>query len=154
MNQIAIHRNEETLSIPQPFGWLWAKLMAGRLSREELTALAKPATELEIAQHLALLLKARPTAKAADGEIFGAKLIEDVAAMKPAVGDLIEACRHIRRTSKFLPTIAEVLDALVAVSEERVTLTRSISVPVKQTPAITHIRVASVQADDDNPLPL
>jgi hypothetical protein len=39
-------------------------------------------------------------------------LIEEVVAATPDVEVLESACRHIRRTSKFIPTVSELLDAI------------------------------------------
>jgi hypothetical protein len=79
---------------------------------EQLESLAAPATKTEIAQHLALLVKSFPNAGNADGEVYGRMLIEDVATDLPAIGDIEDACRQIRKTSRFLPTIAEVIEAI------------------------------------------
>lgn len=75
----------------------------------ELQELGRRATKTEIAKHLALLVKSIPNpGGAADGEIYGRMLVEDISADQPAIGDLQDACRQIRRTSTFLPSIAEV----------------------------------------------
>jgi hypothetical protein len=153
MNQLVIWRNEESYSsAPQPYDRLWS---ARHWDVDQLRALATPATELEIAKHLALLLKAYPNAKAADGEVFGAMLIDDVAATRPSIGDIQEACRYLRRTSKFLPTIAEVLEAVATARESRLTLTRSIAPPVeaRRTARIAHAKVTE-PVSESNPLPL
>jgi hypothetical protein len=83
-------------------------------SVEELGAavesLARPATRREIGQHLAALVGSFPLNR--DGEIFGRLLVEDVAATAPSIGALERACTRLRRTSKFLPSISEVLEAV------------------------------------------
>jgi hypothetical protein len=78
----------------------------------KLRKLSKPATNIEIAKHLALLLKSFPNAGKDNAEMFGRMLCEDVAAQQPTIGGLEAACRHLRRTSRFIPVIAEVLTAL------------------------------------------
>jgi hypothetical protein len=54
-------------------------------------------------------------------------LIEDVAAMRPSIGDLEGGCRHIRRTSRFCPAIAEVLQAISEARQLRQDVTRKIA---------------------------
>jgi hypothetical protein len=98
---------------------------------DDLRALARPASKLEIAKHLAVLVKSFPNAGSADGEIYGRMLIEDVGAMQPAIGDVEAGCRNLRRTSKFLPAIAEVLDALGEAKGKRSDRTREISDLIK-----------------------
>jgi hypothetical protein len=88
-------------------------------TESEIKAWARPATEKEMAERLLLLVKAFPNVSTSDGEVYGATLINDVAATEPAIGDLEEACRYLRRTLKFLPTIAEVLDALYEAKQQR-----------------------------------
>jgi hypothetical protein len=104
------------LPLPQPYDELYR---ASQWNSDELKALAKPATKLQIAHCLALLLKSFPNAGAADAEVYGGMLVQDVAAAQPAIGDIEETCRHIRRTSRFLPTIAEVLETLADAKERR-----------------------------------
>src|SRR6266851_3245419 len=77
-----------------------------------LAKLSKLATKIEIANHLALLLKSFPNAGKDDATVFGRMLCEDVAAQQPTIGGLEAACRHLRRTNRFIPVIAEVLEAL------------------------------------------
>ena len=112
--------------LPQPYDDLYR---ANQWNFDELNALATPATKLQIAQCLALLLKSFPNAGSADAEVYGGMLVQDVVAAQPAVGDIEEACRHIRRTSKFLPTIAEVLETLTHAQQRRQTLAFSIGMP-------------------------
>jgi hypothetical protein len=85
----------------------------------ELQNLGRPATKVEIAKDLALLVKSYPNSGTTDGEVYGRMLIEDVAAEQPAIGDLAPACRNIRRTSKFLPSISEVLQAIAGAKNRR-----------------------------------
>jgi hypothetical protein len=99
---------------------LQAVLLDAMSVLEQLESLAAPATKTEIAKHLALLVKSFPNAGSADCEVYGRMLIEDVAADLPAIGDIEDACRQIRRTCRFLPTIAEVIEAIrVAKSRRR-----------------------------------
>jgi hypothetical protein len=80
----------------------------------QLAKLNEPATKRDIANHLAVLLKSFPNAGKDNAEVFGRMLVEDVAAMLPTIGGLEAACRHLRRTNRFIPVIAEVLTALEA----------------------------------------
>jgi hypothetical protein len=79
---------------------------------DELRALARQATKPDIAKQLIALVKCYPSPGTADGEVYGRLLMEDVAAAQPAIGDLEGACRNLRRTRKFIPAIAEVLEAI------------------------------------------
>jgi hypothetical protein len=74
--------------------------------------LRQPATDHELKALLAVLAGSFPTAPRTDLQIFGRALIEEIADTKPSRGALIRACRQLRRTSKFLPTICEVLEAI------------------------------------------
>lgn len=82
------------------------------LRRDALDA-AQPATKTEIAMHLAALMKSVPyDGGRGEAEFFGRQLIEDVGSLQPTITGLALACRNIRRTSKFIPSIAEFLEAL------------------------------------------
>jgi hypothetical protein len=74
--------------------------------------LRQPATDHELETQLAVLAGSFPTAPKINLEIFGRALIEEIADANPSRGALIRACRQLRRTSKFLPTICEVLEAI------------------------------------------
>jgi hypothetical protein len=93
----------------------------------QLAKLNKPATKIEIANHLALLLKSFPNAGKDSAEVFGRMLVEDVAAQQPTFGGLEAACRNLRRTNRFIPVIAEVLAALEAAEASQRQTTRSLS---------------------------
>lgn len=80
--------------------------------RPRFEALVAPATKRDLANHLGVLVKSFPNAGRDNAEIYGRMLLEDVGAQQPSVGAVEAACRHLRRTSTFLPTIAEVLNAL------------------------------------------
>ncbi|MFT4116533.1 hypothetical protein [Bradyrhizobium sp.] len=79
----------------------------------QLAAILRPATKKELADHLSVLRIAFPTAKAA-GDGFSRVLIERVAAHTPSFGQLDWATRRLIDTSQFLPSVAEVLQALAA----------------------------------------
>jgi hypothetical protein len=124
------YRDEDAPQM-RPYDWMDRP---GGNKLEKLQAAGRTASERETAEQLALLLKAYPNAGSADREIFGALLIEDVASMQPAIGDIHEACRWLRRTSRFLPTIAEVIEALSLAQEQRLTWIRSIPKPASTAP--------------------
>ncbi|MBK5958588.1 hypothetical protein CCR97_10255 [Rhodoplanes elegans] len=78
-----------------------------------------PATDDEIAKHLALLVAAFPHAgRDHDLALYGRLLAEDVRATQPTVGALSAAVRTLRTTREWLPAIAAVL-AEVAVQESK-----------------------------------
>ena len=81
--------------------------------------LSAPAEKVQIAKHLALLLKSFPNAGKDNAEIFGRMLCEDVGAQAPTISGLEAACRQLRRNCLFIPTIAEVLTALTEVEEHQ-----------------------------------
>lgn len=110
---------------PQPYDKLYN---SNHWNLDELKNLSAPATKLQIAKCLALLLKSFPNVGSANAEVYGGMLVQDVVAANPTIGDIEETCRHIRGTSKFLPTIAEVLEILAIARERRQTITYSIGV--------------------------
>jgi hypothetical protein len=69
-------------------------------------------TKGRVAKHIALLIGSFPNANPADPETYTKMLIEEVVAAAPTVTALEAACRKVRRTAKFLPTISEVLAAI------------------------------------------
>jgi hypothetical protein len=77
-----------------------------------IVALRQPASELELQSHLAVLVGSFPNAPKSDLTIYGAALLEDVADMKPSRYAIMRACRQLRRTTRFLPIISEVLEAV------------------------------------------
>jgi hypothetical protein len=105
---------------PAPYDRLWQS----RWDIEQLAALERPATKREIAERLALLLKSFPNAGTADAEVYGGCLLQDVADTQPSIGDIEETCRQIRRVSKFLPTISEILEVLAEAKYQRVLVAR------------------------------
>jgi hypothetical protein len=74
--------------------------------RRDLTRAMARATHDDVACQLAALVAAFPNGRA--DELFGKILVSDVGALEPSIGALDAACRLLRRTSKFLPAIAEV----------------------------------------------
>jgi hypothetical protein len=75
-------------------------------------------TKSQVSKHIALLIGSFPNANPADPRTYTETLIEEVVAAAPMVTTLEAACRKVRRTAKFLPTISEVLAAIEV--EERV----------------------------------
>lgn len=73
--------------------------------REELTLAT-------VSAHIAALLGSFPNANPHDPGVYTKLLIEEVAAAQATVSELQSACSKLRRTSTFLPTIAEVLKEL------------------------------------------
>jgi hypothetical protein len=69
-------------------------------------------TEEMVSGHITALLAAFPNDRAADPEARFILMVEDVMAARPRLTVLDSACRQVRRTSKFPPTIAEVLAAI------------------------------------------
>jgi len=65
-----------------------------------------------VSESVGLLLGAFPNSNPADGKVFTRMLIEEIIVANPNACVLESACRHIRRTMKFVPTIAEVLSVL------------------------------------------
>lgn len=76
-----------------------------------LQRLERPATSREISEHLAILLGCLTGSKG-DKATFGKMLMIDVRAAAPSIGAIETACRKLRRTCTFVPSIAEVLKAL------------------------------------------
>jgi hypothetical protein len=75
-----------------------------------LDAAMKPSTVKEVGVLLARLVAGYPT-KNRDPE-FGTILFEEVAATEPSFGALDRTVRQLLRNSEFLPSIAEVIEAL------------------------------------------
>lgn len=76
-----------------------------------LNALDQPATPDDIAVQIMLLVAAYPNASR-DLKVYSKTLAEDVGAAQPGRLALEWTCRKLRRTNKFVPAIAEVLEAL------------------------------------------
>ncbi|MGY4399861.1 hypothetical protein [Bradyrhizobium sp. USDA 3315] len=80
--------------------------------KAEVSALRRLAEPQEIKRQLQILIGAFPNASKQDLSIYGVALLEDVVGERPAVSALVKACRELRRTSNFVPTISEVLAEL------------------------------------------
>jgi hypothetical protein len=91
-------------------------LVANGLDRTlaEISRATSPASGAETKSELALLVGAFPNSGKNDLRVYGRMLVEDVAAQLPSLAALSLACRRLRRTAKFVPTIAEVLEAIAA----------------------------------------
>jgi hypothetical protein len=89
-----------------------ATIAASQALLQRLRVLNRPASRAEIAQHLLILVGAFPNTARADLKLFSRVLAEDVASAQPSAIVLERACRRIRRTATFVPTIAEVLAAI------------------------------------------
>lgn|SRR5262245_38125327 len=70
----------------------------------------RPISPTELATELAMVVAAFPNGKA--NEDFVAILINSVAVMRPSVGAVMLARRHLIFTAKFLPAISEVREAI------------------------------------------
>jgi hypothetical protein len=69
-------------------------------------------TRSQVAKHVSLLIGSFPNANPGDPETYTKMLIEEIMAAVVSVVSLETACRNIRRSAKFLPTISEVLEAI------------------------------------------
>jgi hypothetical protein len=69
-------------------------------------------TEDVVRKHLALLLASFPNANPGNAEAYSGMMVEEVMAEYPTLVALESACSQIRRTSKFPPTTAEVIEAI------------------------------------------
>lgn len=93
-----------------------AEPILGSPEYRALVATITPAVELatlsQIKQSIGGLIACYPTQ--ADVAIFVAFAVEEVAVELPSVYTLAAACRELRRTKTFRPSIAEILEALNA----------------------------------------
>jgi hypothetical protein len=80
----------------------------------ELDRAVAPACGADLKTELAMLVGCFPNSGKNDLRVFGKMLLEDVAAQRPSVAALSLACRRLRRTARFVPTISEVLEAIRA----------------------------------------
>lgn len=78
----------------------------------ELKLQSRPASQIEVKRQLQILMGSFPNAPNKDLQLYGTALVEDVLNERPSILALSNACRTLRRTSRFLPTISEVLGAL------------------------------------------
>lgn len=81
---------------------------------DQVKALGRVASSAEVKRFLLMLVSAWPNASQGDLAGFGLQLRSDVEDQRPSVYGLQEAAVKLRRSSKFLPSIAEVLDAIEA----------------------------------------
>jgi hypothetical protein len=80
---------------------------------EEITAASWPPAEKALRTEVSKLIAAFPNAPSkADLRAFGALLLEHVRARRPSKGALAKAAWTLQATCRFVPTIAEVLEAL------------------------------------------
>jgi hypothetical protein len=71
-------------------------------------------TEHHVRKHIALLLGSLPNSKPGNPAVYSGMMIEEVMAQDGiSLAALESACSDIRRTLKFAPSIAEVIDAIV-----------------------------------------
>jgi len=75
-----------------------------------IAAAKRPASESELGRELAMLVAAFPHGKADVG--FSAVLIRYVADMRPSIGAVMLARRHLILSAKFLPAVSEVREAI------------------------------------------
>jgi hypothetical protein len=80
----------------------------------EINKATSPASVAETKTELVLLVGAFPNSGKNDLRVYGRMLVEDVGAVRPSVAALSLASRKLRRTARFVPTIAEVLEAIAA----------------------------------------
>lgn len=73
-------------------------------------SLSRPATKAEIKRNLQILVGSFPNAAKADLSIYGRALALDVMDGGPCIEALTAGTRVVRQHSRFLPTIADVLD--------------------------------------------
>lgn len=77
-------------------------------------ALGRPAANREVGMAIAELLASFPQDKKNDLRTFSRFLAEDVAELGASPAALAGACKAIRRSKDFLPSIAEILAAVTA----------------------------------------
>lgn len=70
------------------------------------------------AREVATLVAAFPNASPASPEIFMSTLIYDLLDLRIPDAALVEACRRLRRTSKFLPSISQVVQTAESLRED------------------------------------
>jgi hypothetical protein len=75
-------------------------------------------TREEIGEHIALLLGSFPYSNVPDPDVYTRMMIEEIAAVGPSLMVLDSACRSLRRSLRWLPSIAQVLE-IIAVETER-----------------------------------
>lgn len=98
-------------AISRAEGLLWDDGVA--LLSSVIEAGQQPATKRDVAEQVALLIASYPSAAKID-PLLGRVFAEDVGCQHPTRGALAAACRKLRRTSKWLPSLSELLEALAA----------------------------------------
>jgi hypothetical protein len=98
-----------------------AKKLAERLAAEDGNRSLEPAEWCDengnvqqnaVSVLLAQLVGSFPTSNLPDAKTFTRVLLDDVMALEPSYVALESACRKLRRTQKFLPSISEVIAAI------------------------------------------
>jgi|GraSoi2013_100cm_1033763.scaffolds.fasta_scaffold93614_2 hypothetical protein len=107
----------------------WAEQHAGELAARSrsLERAMRPATEKEIGQSLLFLGGAFPNAGKIDLTAFGELFMQYVRDAAPSLIVLQAACDRVIRTSRFLPTISEALEAIAEARKELEGLRSSLS---------------------------
>jgi septal ring factor EnvC (AmiA/AmiB activator) len=95
----------------------WTETSEQRLI-EALDRLDQPATKNDIRVQVMMLIAAYPNNTRADLKIYSATLAEDIGAAGPGRLALDTACRRVRRSCRFTPSIAEVLEALTTATKQ------------------------------------
>ena len=67
-----------------------------------------------VSKMLAILVGSFPTSNLPDAAVFTRVMLDDVMALDPSFLDLEGACRRLRQTSKFMPSISELIAAIKA----------------------------------------
>jgi hypothetical protein len=112
----------DTVELPEPATLAraesWAASGAPGALIRRLDALDGPANRDNIASALLLLTAAFPNTSSRDLNLYAQLLSEDVKDAAPGKLALDLACRRLRRTSRFLPAISEVLDAIATATKQ------------------------------------
>lgn len=82
------------------------------LLREQIEAGLQPADDKTTRTQLAFLAGSFPGSGASDPKVYAAAMLAEVSAAAPTVLVLYCACSRLRRTLKWPPSIAQVLDAI------------------------------------------
>lgn len=79
---------------------------------ERIRQMGKPATMSQVAVHIVNLIASDPRDDIVEPEVYCRNMQDDVGALQPSRYAVEAGCRHIRRTLKFRPKIAEVYAAV------------------------------------------
>jgi hypothetical protein len=110
-----------------------------------------PANSRHIGEQLTMLVAAFRASTAPDPAAYSKLLFQEVSAVAPAVVVLVTACRHLRRTLKWPPAIAEVLSAIAdhdATWRNRYAV--AMKLPEARTGAIESLRKTRAEIDERN----